>query len=147
MVERLSAEFHAQIKLHPQNAHVIVVLYVLEATIVDDILNRALDRRQQLSKQNVQKLFSRKMVEQGFLECFELIGGVPRLALWANDPENYGDFLKLLVKFAPKEVSQATGQVLQYHSNVPQSPLNRVIEHEGDRQYDDRRDQYDDSND
>lgn len=94
-----------------------------------DILNQALERnlteRKKLEKASVQRLFSRKSMEQGFLECFELIGGVPRLALWANDPENYGEFLKLLMKFAPKDVTEQAGRVLEYRSNVPSSPLNK----------------------
>lgn len=102
----------------------------MDLEVLNDQLQRNLDQRQRLSNQNVQKLFSRKVVEQSFLECFELVGGIPRLALWANEPGNYGEFLKLLVKFAPKEVGEQAGQVLQYHSNVPQSPLNRVIEHD-----------------
>lgn len=97
---------------------------------LDTELLQGLMDRERLSKQNVRKLFSRKTIEQGFLECFDLVGGVPRLALWANDPANYTEFLKLLVKFAPKEVGEQMGQVLEYHSNVPQSPLNRRIVHE-----------------
>lgn len=93
--------------------------------------NQALDRnlaeRKRLAKQSVQKLYSRRSMEQGFLECFELIGGVPRLAIWANDPENYGEFLKLLLKFAPKEALEQTGRVLEYRSNVPASPLNNQV--------------------
>lgn len=96
--------------------------------------NQALDhnlaQRKRLANESVQKLYSRRAMEQGFLECFELIGGVPRLAIWANDPENYGEFLKLLMKFAPKEASESLGKSVTYVSNVPQSPLNRgAIEH------------------
>lgn len=74
----------------------------------------------------VETIYSRKQIEQAFLETFELVGGVPRLALWANDPENYGTFLKLLMTMAPKEqVERVKGQILEYRSAVPQSPLNR----------------------
>lgn len=90
-----------------------------------EALERELARRAHLKTQNVERMFSRKNMEQGFLECFELIGGVPRLAMWANEPENYEAFLKLLMRFAPKEASENAGQVLNYISNVPQSPLNR----------------------
>lgn len=96
----------------------------------DKSLDRNLDQRKRLANESVQKLYSRRQMEQGFLECFELVGGVPRLAIWANDPENYGEFLKLLMKFAPKDAPEQMGRVLNYVSNVPQSPLNRVIEHE-----------------
>lgn len=90
-----------------------------------DRLNTALEQRKSLSAQSVQRLYSRKALEQGFLECFELVGGVPRLALWANDPRNYSEFLKLLMKFAPKDAQEQVGRVLEYRSNVPSSPLNR----------------------
>lgn len=95
-------------------------------------LDRNLARRQRLANESVQKLYSRRTLEQGMLECFELIGGVPRLAIWANDPENYGEFLKLLMKFAPKEAAESVGKSVTYVSNVPASPLNRpeVIEHD-----------------
>ena len=52
---------------------------------------------------NVTPIFSRKQIEQAFLETFDLVGGVPRLALWANQEENYSAFLQLLLKLAPKE--------------------------------------------
>lgn len=88
-------------------------------------MQTALEQRKGLSAQSVQRLYSRKALEQGFLECFELVGGVPRLAIWANDPRNYAEFLKLLMKFAPKDATEQVGRVLEYRSNVPTSPLNR----------------------
>jgi hypothetical protein len=87
-------------------------------------LQQGLARRQALSDENVQRLYSRRALEQGFLECFELVGGVPRLAIWANDPKNYTEFLKLLMKFAPKEAERAAGSVINYVSSIPQSELN-----------------------
>lgn len=97
----------------------------------DQSLSRSLAERQRLSNASVQKLYSRRALEQGFLECFELVGGIPRLALWANDPENYGEFLKLLMKFAPKEVEKQAGQVIQYMSSIPESPLNHALPQDG----------------
>lgn len=88
-------------------------------------LRNQLEQRKSLSAQSVQRLYSRKTMEQGFLECFELVGGVPRLALWANDPRNYAEFLKLLMRFAPKDATEQVGRVLEYRSNVPSSPLNK----------------------
>lgn len=108
----------------------------------DRQLAQNLAKRDRLKASSVEKLFSRKQMEQGFLECFELIGGVPRLAIWANDPANYKDFLQLLTKFAPKDTQEQVGRVLEYRSNVPTSPLNRpaesdegtpkVLEHDGE---------------
>ena len=75
---------------------------------------------------NVERIYSRKQIEQAFLETFEIIGGVPRLASWANDDENYTQFLKLLMVMAPKEaIAQNTGNIIEYRSNIPASPLNR----------------------
>jgi hypothetical protein len=77
----------------------------------------------------VERIYSRKQIEQAFLETFELVGGVSRLAHWADDSENYKDFLKLLMVMAPKEqLQQAAGNVIEYRSNVPASPLNRKAE-------------------
>ena len=89
-------------------------------------LQRQLSERQRRKEGGVDKIFSRKQIEQAFLETFEMVGGVPRLAIWANDPENYGTFLQLMMKLAPKEAMQA-GQaaVLEYRSNIPPSALNR----------------------
>lgn len=89
-------------------------------------LRRQLSRRQQLSDAGVASIVSRKQIETAFLETFELVGGVPRLAEWANEPENYGEFLQLLMKLAPKETMEKGGQVIQWRSNVPQSPLNEI---------------------
>lgn len=99
--------------------------YDEELAALNRALNTNLEHRKALANESVQRLYSRRALEQGFLECFELVGGIPRLAIWANNPENYGEFLKLLMKFAPKETAQEVGRVLEYRSNVPGSPLNR----------------------
>lgn len=94
----------------------------------EQALNQALaiqlNRRQELKTQNVERMFTRKGLEQGMLECFELVGGIPRLAIWANDPKNYGEFLKLLSKLFPKEMQREAGQVINFISSIPDSPLN-----------------------
>lgn len=76
---------------------------------------------------NVTRIFSRKEIEQAFLETFDLVGGVPRLAIWANDPENYALFLQLMSKLFPKGIEEKGGQVLNYISRVPQSALNGEV--------------------
>jgi len=68
---------------------------------------------------------TRKEVEAAFVETFELVGGVPRLAMWANKEGNYGDFLKLYARLIPKEVAEEAGQTFIYESAVPPSALNR----------------------
>jgi len=52
--------------------------------------------------------FSRKEVVTAFNSAFELIGGVPRLALWAHS--NQSDFYKLYARLLPSQASQALGE-------------------------------------
>lgn len=93
----------------------------------EQALARNLTTRQRQAESNVERIYSRRQIETAFLETFELVGGIPRLALWANDPENYGLFLQLLLKLAPKEqMGRVAGQVLEYRSNIPPSPLSRT---------------------
>lgn len=76
---------------------------------------------------NVTKMYTRKMIQDAFLETFELVGGVNRLAIWANETENYEIFLKLLMQLAPKEAAgkgAEGGKTIEYRSMVPQSKLN-----------------------
>lgn len=92
----------------------------------DLALQRQLSERQRKKNGGVERVFSRRAIEQAFIESFEMVGGVPRLAIWASKEENYGQFLTLLMKLAPKEAMAAQlGQVLEYRSNIPASPLNR----------------------
>lgn len=95
----------------------------------EEALDIALTQRQ-LDRASGQKPRrpSRKEVEQAFVETFELVGGVPRLAMWANNPANYGEFLKLYAKLIPKEVAEEAGQVFIYESSVPPSALNKPAE-------------------
>lgn len=98
---------------------------MLDYEVFNAKLQQSLDERERLSMSNVRKLYSRKDMEQGFLECFELIGGVPRLAIWANESGNYGEFLRLLMKFAPKEAGEkGAGAVINFLSSIPDSSLN-----------------------
>tara|TARA_R110000737_G_scaffold144905_1_gene175036 strand:- start:564 stop:932 length:369 start_codon:yes stop_codon:yes gene_type:complete len=54
------------------------------------------------------KDFNRKDVVKAFSNAFELIGGVPRLALWAHS--NEGDFFKLYSRLLPSQASSALGE-------------------------------------
>lgn len=91
---------------------------------LDYNLQVELDRRA-LSDPKVSKMRTRKQVEEAFLEAFELVGGVPRLAMWANDPEHYGEFLKLYAKFMPPATQETVEREFTFVSNIPPSPLNR----------------------
>lgn len=91
----------------------------------DDALDISLSERQiRLATGRKHPTYSRQETEQAFHEVFDLIGGVPRLALWANNPENYGEFLKLYSKLLPKEAARADGGVINFVSSIPDSPLN-----------------------
>lgn len=61
------------------------------------------------------QIYNRKKVEQGFLQAFESIGGVSRLALWAN--EHPTEFYVLLSKLFPKEIEQKVkGSIVVQHA-------------------------------
>lgn len=92
-------------------------------------LEQRLFERQRRDETKVESLYSRKQIEQGVLEAFDLIGGIPRLAIWANDPSNYGRFVEIWAKLAPKDTGNVeVDRVINYISNVPNSRLNRGIE-------------------
>ena len=60
---------------------------------------------------------------QSFQSAFELIGGVPRLAIWAN--ENETEFFKLYSRLLPSQASSALGEsnTLKIELAVKPSPL------------------------
>lgn len=54
------------------------------------------------------KEFSRAAVVNSFVNAFELIGGVPRLALWAD--KNPTKFYQLYSRLLPSQASSALGE-------------------------------------
>lgn len=71
------------------------------------------------------KDFSRKDVVNAFQNAFELIGGTPRLALWAH--QNEGDFFKLYSRLLPSQASSALGEAneLVIKHVLPRGPLDK----------------------
>ena len=71
------------------------------------------------------------MVVSAFHQCFELVGGVPRLALWAD--ANPGDFYKLYARLLPTTAQVELDSHVNIHvtTNVPHSALNEVDLPEG----------------
>lgn len=63
---------------------------------------------------------------EGFHNAFEIVGGVPRLALWAH--ENYGDFVRMYSKLLPSQNSSALGESgkLEIELKVPGSSLDNA---------------------
>lgn len=93
----------------------------------DDALGITLTERQVriATGQSRPKGMTRRELEHNLLEVFDLVGGVPRLAFWANNPENYGEFVKILARLVPKEMEKlGEGSKVVYVSNIPTSPLN-----------------------
>lgn len=92
--------------------------------IMDALMSRLTERQLARMQSGVERDWSRKQIQDAFIETFDLVGGVPRLALWANDPANYKDFLNLLMKLAPKEqMGEKANAAIVYQSLVPQSSL------------------------
>lgn len=58
-------------------------------------------------RHRVPRRVARKNLEQAFLTSFELIGGVPRLALWAD--QNPTQFYQLCSKLFPQQVEGKLG--------------------------------------
>jgi len=63
----------------------------------------------------------RKKVISAFQDAFQLIGGTPRLALWAD--ENPTEFYRIYAKLLPKENhNQSDGEMKILHV-LPKGPL------------------------
>lgn len=85
--------------------------------------------RRQGPSGDIERIFSRRQIEQAFLQVFHMVGGVPKLADWANSNEaNYREFLRLLPAILPRSTLQEIASVIEIRSNVPESPLNRCQE-------------------
>lgn len=74
----------------------------------------------------VSRIHSQAKIGQQLMETFELVGGISRLARWANDPENYSEFVKIWAKLAPKDGMSELSQGFTYQSMVPSSPLSKA---------------------
>lgn len=74
--------------------------------------------------------FTRKQVVEAFQSAFELIGGVPRLALWAH--ENPDKFYQLYGKLLPSGNNAALGEQaeLKVKLSIEHSPLDQLPDDE-----------------
>jgi hypothetical protein len=76
-----------------------------------------------VSRVSIPRDVSRKQVVQAFQDAFELIGGVPRLAHWAD--QHPSEFFKLYARLLPTTAQQQIehgGQILVKHV-LPRGPL------------------------
>lgn len=80
--------------------------------------NRAVIRKNHGSDKRTQS----GRVTEALNESFELIGGVPRLAIWANNPENQAEFYKLWARSGQKIDVNHTGEVI-IRPALPRSAL------------------------
>lgn len=70
------------------------------------------------------KLKDRKSVEISMQAAYELIGGVPAFALWAN--ENQTEFYKLYARLLPEQSkAQANTQII-INSNIDRNELDNI---------------------
>ncbi len=69
------------------------------------------------------KDFTRKMVVTAFNDAFELMGGIPRLAIWAH--EHPTEFYKLYSRLLPSQSSSALGETneMVIKHVIPRGPL------------------------
>lgn len=83
-----------------------------------------------VSRISVPRELKRQRVVNAFQDAFELIGGVPRLALWADTHPT--DFFKLYARLLPVEASQKGASASQEKPTiihvVPPGPLDKDVE-------------------
>jgi hypothetical protein len=75
------------------------------------------------SRISIPRTFNREEIKTAFDDAFQLVGGVPRLAHWAD--ENYGEFIKLYARMLPtsaKSQMELTGGITINHV-LPRGPL------------------------
>lgn len=66
----------------------------------------------------------RTKVGDAFQEVFELVGGVPRLALFAD--QNYADFLRHYAKMIPRDVDMKHSGTINIVPALPPSALDAI---------------------
>lgn len=111
-----------------------------EGNVVEFISKEAYEREQAMegelsrlatgdvnTRVRVPREVGRKRVINAFQDAFELIGGTPRLADWANDHPT--EFYKLYGKLLPSGASAAFGEAneLVVRHVLPQSPLDADV--------------------
>ena len=88
------------------------------------------ERRSQKISVPRSKAHSRKDVETAFHQAFELIGGVPRLAVWGHN--NPGEFFKIYSKLFGNAMQTHIGDTnINVISPIPRGVLDGEYEKDG----------------
>tara|TARA_R110002096_G_scaffold14507_2_gene50271 strand:- start:148 stop:465 length:318 start_codon:yes stop_codon:yes gene_type:complete len=85
----------------------ITVTEVISAEEYDDTMKQ-IASSDTSAKLLTRRELSRADVVYAFQSCFENLGGVPRMAMWAD--ENPGDFYKLYARLLPSQASSVLGE-------------------------------------
>lgn len=90
--------------------------------VMDETFHAMVQSEQSLRVPRSQS-FTRKDVVKAFSDAFHLIGGVPRLAVWANAHPT--EFFKLYARLLPSQASSALGETneLVVRHVLPRSAL------------------------
>jgi hypothetical protein len=81
------------------------------------------ERQIVLPRQVKGRKVSRQEVAEAFIAAFECIGGVPRLALWAN--EHPTEFYKIMSRLLPRETHGTTDASVTVRHVLPPSDLDK----------------------
>lgn len=79
------------------------------------------DQQIALPKKIQGRRVNREEIANAFMTSFELVGGTPRLALWADG--NYGEFVKIFGRLLPKETMTVHEGKIELVHSVPPSKL------------------------
>ena len=85
---------------------------------LNELAAEATDTQIRLPRQLAGRRVNRDEIANAFLTSFEMVGGVPRLSLWADG--NYSEFMKIFGRLLPKEtLTVHDGKVELVHKIMP----------------------------
>ena len=95
---------------------------ILGELILSDEYKEIERKRKNIQKRPKSKKSQVSRVTESLNETYELIGGVPRMAIWANEPTNQSDFYKLWARTGQKTELMHSGKVI-IRPALPKSAL------------------------
>lgn len=117
-----AAKFNEKEHTEIQRDYVDVEPYS-EAALAGQGLTRIAESGNGVSRIRVPRALDRNYMKTVFMDAFELIGGVPRLAHWGD--QNPGEFFKLFARMLPSAMQQQlehSGEIIVKHV-LPRGPL------------------------